>query len=97
MAKTLTHRLDDACRQHGLEWLVLPFEECRQAWARGPYWGALVVAQYQPRSGRAVRFYRYNGLIEWGPEKKPKPEVIYLTLEPMGRQEVKRLLLAQVE
>jgi len=27
----------------------------------------------------------------------PDPEVVYISLEPLGRREVKRLLLAQLE
>lgn len=60
--------------------------------------GALVTAQYPPRGGRGRRFYKYNGLIEnwWPGERAPQPQVVYLTLERMGSQEVKRLLLAQL-
>lgn len=98
MAKTLAHRLDDACEKYGLEWLVLPFKETRESWRGGPYWGALVIAQYPRRSGRAARFYRYNGRVHAHLDKEPRPDptVVYLTLQPLGRREAKRLLLAQI-
>jgi hypothetical protein len=94
MAKTLAHRLDDACERHGLEWLVMPFDESSESWSRGPYWGALVIAQYPRRRGRAARFYRYNERAHT--PCRADPEVVYITLQPSGRREAKRLLLAQI-
>jgi hypothetical protein len=96
MGASLTQLLDRECERFGLEWLVLPFEESPDSWSSGPFWAALVIAQYPPRSGIANRFFHYNGLIEWGLDKKPDPDVVFLALEPMGRPEAKRLLLAQL-
>jgi hypothetical protein len=96
MAKTLAHRLDDACKSHGLEWLVLPFDRSSESWRDGPYWGALVTAQYLRRKGRPARFYRYNEEAHIPEDRRPDPEVVYITLQPLGRQEIKRLLLAQI-
>jgi hypothetical protein len=97
MAKTLVHRLDDACATLGLEWVVLPFEPNWDAWHQGPYWGALVTAQFDRRGGRASRFYHYNEDAAIPSERRPDPEAIYITLQPSGRDEIKRLLLAQLE
>lgn len=99
MSKTLTQRLDEACEKHELEWLVLPFEQNPVSWRNGPYWGALVKAQYQRRPGRASRFYRYRGDLQapFFTDVRPNPKVTYITGEPCGRQEIKRLLLAQIE
>jgi hypothetical protein len=96
MGKTLTHRLDDACEALGLEWLVLPLDQDRESWGDGPYWGALVTAQYPRRRGRAARFFRYNGEAQVPRDRRPDPEVIYITLQPSGRRGLKRLLLAQI-
>jgi hypothetical protein len=96
VGKTLTHRLDDACEQYGLEWLLLPFD--RDSWRRGPYWGALVVAQYKRRRGRHARFYPYLEAAHIPDARRSDPpEVVYISLEPVGRREMKRLLLAQLE
>ena len=98
MGRTLNQRLDDACESNGLEWLVLPFDQSRESWRDGPYWGALVIAQYPPQRGRAARFYHYNGVVQANVlrDKRPDPDVIYITLQPSGRLGVKRLLLAQL-
>jgi hypothetical protein len=96
MAKTLAHRLDDACEIHGLEWVVLPFERGSESWRNGPYWGALVIAQHSRRRGRSARFYRYKEQAHIPQDRRPDPEVIYITLQPSGRHEIKRLLLAQI-
>jgi hypothetical protein len=96
MTKTLAHRLDDACESHGLEWLVLPFDRNRDSWRDGPYWGALVVAQYSRRGGRHTRFYQYNAEAHIPENRRPDPEVVYITIQQSGRHEIKRLLLAQI-
>jgi hypothetical protein len=97
MAKTLAHRLDDACEIHGLEWVVLPFDRSRESWRNGPYWGALVIAQFPRRRGRSARFYRYNEGAHVPQDRRPDPEVVFITLQPFGRHEIKRLLLAQID
>jgi hypothetical protein len=97
MGKTLTHRLDDACELHGLEWVVLPFDESQKSWRNGPYWGALVTARYPRRRGHRARFYLYirGAQIPYGCESEP--DVLYISIQPSGRDEITRLLLAQVE
>lgn len=96
MAKTLAHRLDDACEIHGLEWLVLPFDRTSESWRNGPYWGALVIAEHPRRTSRFARFYKYNEAAQIPENRKPNPDVVYITLQPLGRHEIKRLLLAQI-
>jgi hypothetical protein len=96
MAKTLADRLHEACEAHGLEWLVLPFDRSSESWRNGPYWGALLIAQHPRRAGRPARFYRYNEAAHIPENRKPDPEVVYIALQPSGRQEIKRLLLAQI-
>jgi hypothetical protein len=97
MVKTLTHRLDDACREHGLEWVALPFEPSPAAWRAGPYWGALLRAERPKRGGRHSRFFAY-----YAPQARiwndplPEPDVVYIMCQPSGRHEIKRLLLAQI-
>jgi len=84
---TLEDRLDDACREHGFEWVVLPFEESPESWRSGPYWGAFMKAEDPPQEGRR-RFYRYNGFIK-GRENLPDPDVVFhdaRTDERKGRQ-----------
>lgn len=97
VGKTLGHRLDDACERHGLEWVVLPFDRSPRSWREGPYWGALVSAQYDRRRGRATRFYRYSEEAHPPRYRRPDPDVVYINLQPLGRHEIKRLLLAQIE
>jgi hypothetical protein len=55
-----------------------------------------VTAQYQRRQGRATRFYQYNEQAHIPTNRRPDPEVLYITLQPLGRKEIKRLLLAQI-
>jgi hypothetical protein len=97
MGRTLGHRLDDACERCGLEWVVLPFDESRESWRDGPYWGALLTARYPRRSGHNARFYLYTrgAQVPYGEESQP--DVVFITIEPAGRHEIKRLLLAQIE
>jgi hypothetical protein len=97
MGKTLTHRLDDACERHGLEWIVLPFDDSPEAWRNGPYWGALVTAHYPRRHGHATRFYLYMWAAQIPYDDESEPDVVYISVQPSGRDEMKRLLLAQVE
>ncbi len=97
VGKTLGHRLDDACERWGLEWIILPFDRSPSSWREGPYWGALVVAQYGRRPGRAARFYRYNEEAHVPSDRRPDPQVVFINLQPVGRHEIKRLLLAQIE
>lgn len=96
MGKTLAHRLDDACESHGLEWLVLPFDRSSESWRDGPVLGRARDRQYPRRRGSAARFYRYNEETHIPVDRRPDPEVVYITLQPLGRQEIKRLLLAQI-
>ncbi len=97
VGKTLGHRLDDACERWGLEWIVLPFDRSPSSWRHGPYWGALVVAQYDRHRGRAARFHRYNEEAHIPSDRRPDPRVVFINLQPLGRHEIKRLLLAQIE
>jgi hypothetical protein len=94
VTRTLCDRLDEACRLHGLEWVVLPFDESPEAWRSGPYWGALLVEEQPPQHG-GRRFFRYNGRVR-GRENLPNPQAVYITLAPMSRRGIKRLLLAQL-
>ena len=64
--------------------------------AQRSIWGALVVAQYSRRKGRSARFYRYNEGAHIPQDRRPDPEVVFITLQPLGRHEIKRLLLAQI-
>jgi hypothetical protein len=97
MGKTLADRLDEACEVHGLEWLMLPMDRSAESWRHGPYWGVLVSAQYPRRGGRPSRFYRYDREADPRQERWPDPEVVYITVEPSGRREIKLLLLAQID
>lgn len=47
--------------------------------------------------GRASRFYKYNQETQIPENRGPNPETIFIALQPMGRREAKRLLLAQLE
>lgn len=70
------HRLD-TCELHGLEWLVLPFERGPERWRQGPYWCALVLAQYERSCGRASRFYHYGQEAQIpANRRRPHPETI---------------------
>jgi hypothetical protein len=92
----LTDRLDDACRENGLEWLALPFGRNIDAWRNGPHWGALLVEDKPTQLGRS-RHSRYHVNEHRTPVNKlPDPGVVFITLQPHGRRAIKRLLLAQL-
>jgi len=97
MGKTLANRLDEACESHGLEWLILPFDSSPECWREGPYWGVLVSAQYPRGHGRGARPHRDSEQTDTPAQRRPGPQVLYITIEPSGREETKRLLLARID